>query len=48
MSRLGLYLSTREYAGLLPDSTGLQEFLVGGTGILMGIVFQPEICLHPN
>lgn len=26
MSRLGLYLSTREYAGLLPDSRGLRDF----------------------
>lgn len=26
MSRLGLYLSAREYAGLLPDSRGLQDF----------------------
>lgn len=35
MSRLGLYLSTREYAGLLPDCTGLRDlFLVGGQGSL--------------
>lgn len=41
MSRLGLYLSTREYAGLLPDSRGLRDFFffffVKGTGILMSI-----------
>ena len=48
MSRLGLYLSAGEYAGLLPDSRGLQDILVAGTGILMSIAFQPEICLHIN
>lgn len=48
MSRLGLYLSTGEYAGLLPDSRSLQDILVAGTGILMSIAFQPEICLHIN
>lgn len=49
MSRLGLYLSTREYAGLVPASRGLQDlFFDRGTGIFMGVVFWPEICLHHN
>lgn len=48
MSRLGLYLSTRAYAGLLTDSGGLQGLFWGrGIGILMGII-QPDVCLHLN
>lgn len=54
MSRLGLYLSTGEDAGLLTDSRGSTEFCFGGgesareTGMLMGFVFGPESCLHLN
>lgn len=49
MSRLGLYLSTREYACLVPDSRGLQDLFFGReTGVFMGIVFRPEIGLLGN
>lgn len=54
MSRLGLYLSTGEYAGLLPDSRGLQDFFfffvggrrvgVGGTGILPRFFTLKSVC----
>lgn len=49
MSRLGLYLSTGECAGLLPDSRGLQDLVFGrGIGILMGILAHPPLlnCLQ--
>lgn len=32
MSRLGLYLSALEDAGLLPDSKGSPKFCLGGEG----------------